>query len=81
MIALLQVEDEAIASAAAASLSKILLVYDAFHDIEELMKAGNPYAKQVMEAWANAEWFTHRSPLPEAITVTVFKVPGEDEYR
>jgi aconitate hydratase 2 / 2-methylisocitrate dehydratase len=77
LIALLQVEDAAIASAAAASLSKILLVYDAFHDIEELMKAGNPYAKQVMEAWANAEWFTHRSPLPESITVTVFKVPGE----
>ena len=77
LIALLQVEDQAIASAAAASLSKILLVYDAFHDIEELMKAGNPYAKQVMESWANAEWFTHRSPLPEAITVIVFKVPGE----
>ncbi len=77
LIDLLSVEDRAIASAAATALSKILLVYDAFHDIEELAKAGNPYAQQVMNAWANADWFTQRPKLPEAITVTVFKVPGE----
>ncbi|MBD3880927.1 bifunctional aconitate hydratase 2/2-methylisocitrate dehydratase [Phormidium tenue FACHB-886] len=77
LIELLQVEDQEIASTAVTALSKILLVYDAFHDVEELMQAGNPYAKQVMESWANADWFTHRPQLPEAITVTVFKVPGE----
>jgi aconitate hydratase 2/2-methylisocitrate dehydratase len=30
-----------------------------------------------MESWAAAEWFVNRPPLPAAITVTVFKVPGE----
>ncbi|AFY50551.1 aconitase [Nostoc sp. PCC 7524] len=67
---------EPIAAAAAAALSKTLLVYDAFHDVLELAKI-NPYAKQVVNSWAEAEWFTVRFQLPEAITVTVFKVPGE----
>lgn len=77
LIDLLQVEDTAIATAATAALSKTLLVYDAFHDVQELAERGNAYAQQVMQAWAEAVWFTDRSPLPEAITVTVFKVPGE----
>ena len=76
LIDLLQVSDNQIAAAAATALSKIMLVYDAFHDIFELSKT-NPYAHQVMESWAAADWFTNRPPLPEAITVTVFKVPGE----
>ncbi|AFY41811.1 bifunctional aconitate hydratase 2/2-methylisocitrate dehydratase [Nostoc sp. PCC 7107] len=67
---------EPIAGYAAAALSKTLLVYDAFHDILKLAKT-NPYAKQVINSWAEAEWFTARPKLPEFITVTVFKVPGE----
>ncbi|MDB9309259.1 bifunctional aconitate hydratase 2/2-methylisocitrate dehydratase [Aphanizomenon sp. CS-733/32] len=67
---------EQIAAYAANALSKIMLVYDAFHDVLELSKT-NPYAKQVVNSWAEAEWFTSRPTLPELITVTVFKVPGE----
>ncbi|MEA5514864.1 bifunctional aconitate hydratase 2/2-methylisocitrate dehydratase [Nodularia sp. UHCC 0506] len=67
---------EPIAAYAATALSKILLVYDAFHDVLELAES-NPFAKQVVDSWANAEWFTIRPTVPEAITVTVFKVPGE----
>ncbi|MDB9375115.1 bifunctional aconitate hydratase 2/2-methylisocitrate dehydratase [Nodularia sphaerocarpa] len=67
---------EPIAAYAAAALSKILLVYDAFHDVLELSQT-NPFAKRVVDSWANAEWFTIRPTVPEAITVTVFKVPGE----
>jgi aconitate hydratase 2/2-methylisocitrate dehydratase len=77
LIDLLQVSDATIASAAAIALSKILLVYDAFHDVAELAEQGNSYAQQVMDSWANADWFVSRPTLPEAITVTVFKVPGE----
>jgi aconitate hydratase 2 / 2-methylisocitrate dehydratase len=77
LIDLLQVEDAEIAGTATRSLSKILLVYDAFHDVEELAKGGNASAQQVMQSWADADWFTSRSVLPESITVTVFKVPGE----
>jgi len=76
LIDLLQVADSQLVAAATKALSKIVLVYDAFHDVLELSKT-NSSAQQVIQAWANAEWFTSRSPLPEAITVTVFKVPGE----
>jgi aconitate hydratase 2 / 2-methylisocitrate dehydratase len=74
LIDLLSVEN--VAAIAAQSLSKTLLVYDAFHDVQDLA-AENPYAQQVLDSWAAAEWFTSRPQLPEAITVTVFKVPGE----
>ncbi|MEH1889237.1 MAG: bifunctional aconitate hydratase 2/2-methylisocitrate dehydratase [Nostoc sp.] len=67
---------EPIAAYAANALSRILLVYDAFHDVLELSKT-NPFAKRVIDSWAEAEWFTIRPTVPEAITVTVFKVPGE----
>ena len=67
---------EPIAAYAANALSKILLVYDAFHDVLELSKT-NPFAKLVIDSWAEAEWFSLRPTVPEAITVTVFKVPGE----
>jgi len=70
-------KDEEIAQEAANQLKNILLVYDAFHDVEELAKAGNKYAKEVLESWANAEWFTSKKPLPESIKAVVFKVPGE----
>ena len=70
-------KDEEIAKEAAKALKNILLVYDYFNDVVELAKSGNKYAQEVLESWANAEWFTSREPLPEKITVTVFKVPGE----
>ena len=65
-----------VAAEAAVALSKTLLVYDAFHDVLELSKT-NVYAQQVINSWAEAEWFTKRPSIPDEITVTVFKVPGE----
>ncbi|MBD1921582.1 bifunctional aconitate hydratase 2/2-methylisocitrate dehydratase [Microcoleus sp. FACHB-831] len=76
LIDLLKSDDETLASAATTALSKIMLVYDAFNDVDELAKT-NAHAKQVMESWAAADWFTSRPTLPQTITVTVFKVPGE----
>ncbi|MEW5837433.1 MAG: bifunctional aconitate hydratase 2/2-methylisocitrate dehydratase [Pseudomonadota bacterium] len=70
-------DDEAVADEAVAALSSTLLVYDAFRDVEDKAKAGNGHAQKVMRAWADAEWFNNRPALPEEITVTVFKVPGE----
>ncbi|WP_187648395.1 bifunctional aconitate hydratase 2/2-methylisocitrate dehydratase [Nitrosophilus labii] len=69
-------EDEEVASAAAEALKKTLLVYDAFNDVVELSKT-NRFAKEVLESWANAEWFLNRPELSESIKVVVFKVPGE----
>ncbi|MBE9226564.1 bifunctional aconitate hydratase 2/2-methylisocitrate dehydratase [Phormidium sp. LEGE 05292] len=76
LIDLLKSKNPPTASHAASALSKTLLVFDAFNDVIELANI-NPYAKQVVDSWANAEWFTSRPKLPEKITVTVFKVPGE----
>ncbi|WP_319782382.1 bifunctional aconitate hydratase 2/2-methylisocitrate dehydratase [Oceanisphaera sp. IT1-181] len=70
-------EVEALAPIAATALSHTLLMFDAFHDVDEKAKAGNAFAKQVMQSWADAEWFLERAPLAEKITMRVFKVPGE----
>ncbi len=74
LIELLDIEDTAVTAQAA--LSQTLLIYDAYHDIVE-KAASNKYAQAVLESWAQAEWFTSRSPLPDKLTMTVFKVPGE----
>jgi aconitate hydratase 2/2-methylisocitrate dehydratase len=66
-----------VVAAAIEALCHTLLVYDAFNDVEELHKAGVTAATEVMNSWAEAEWFTSKSKLAEKITVTVFKVPGE----
>jgi aconitate hydratase 2/2-methylisocitrate dehydratase len=63
--------------AAAQGLSHTLLVFDAFHDVLEKAQSGNPNAKAVLDAWAEADWFTRRPKVPDRIAVTVFKVPGE----
>ena len=68
--------DDAVARAACHALKSTVLVYGSFNDIETLAKT-NPYAKEVMLSWANAEWFTDKSPLAEKITVAVLKVAGE----
>lgn len=76
LIDLLKSSNPAMAITAATALSKTMLVFDAFHDVLALADT-NPYAKQVVDSWANAEWFISRPKLAESITVTVFKVPGE----
>lgn len=76
LISLLDSDKPNIAEAAVAALSKTLLVYEAYHDV--VVKAEtNDYAKQVMQSWADADWFNAKPKMPERITVTVFKVEGE----
>ncbi|MDH5833724.1 bifunctional aconitate hydratase 2/2-methylisocitrate dehydratase [Luteimonas kalidii] len=70
-------DDPAVGTIAADGLKKTLLVFDAFHDVEEKAKAGNANARAVLRSWADAEWFTGRPEVPQSLTVTVFKVPGE----
>jgi aconitate hydratase 2/2-methylisocitrate dehydratase len=66
-----------LAELAAEELKHTLLMFDRFHDVEEKAQAGNKYAQDVLESWADAEWFTARADMPEKITCTVFKVTGE----
>jgi aconitate hydratase 2/2-methylisocitrate dehydratase len=70
-------DSDELGSIAADGLSKTLLMFEAFYDVERKAKDGNKFAQRVLESWANAEWFTSRPKVPEKITVTVFKVPGE----
>ncbi|MGB1906450.1 MAG: bifunctional aconitate hydratase 2/2-methylisocitrate dehydratase, partial [Spongiibacter sp.] len=70
-------DDAALAPLAATELKHTLLMFDAFHDVEEKAKAGNEHAKGVMQSWADGEWFTKRPEVPESIVKTVFKVTGE----
>ncbi len=69
-------DNDAIADAAAKALSHTLLIYDAFHDVAEKSESCDA-AKRVIRSWADAEWFTSKPELAKAITVTVFKAPGE----
>ena len=76
--ALIELLDHAeLARIAAEGLKKTLLVFDAFHDVEEKAKSGNAHAQGVLQSWADGEWFTSRPEVPKSLTFTVFKVTGE----
>ncbi|WFM73048.1 bifunctional aconitate hydratase 2/2-methylisocitrate dehydratase [Halomonas sp. CKK8] len=78
IVSLVELLDDAdLAKEVGEQLKHTLLMFDAFHDVEERAKAGNAVAKGVIESWAEAEWFLSKPALEEKITLTVFKVPGE----
>jgi len=76
LIDLLSSESIEVAQAAIKALSKTTLVFDAFNDVL-LLSQTNSAAKEVIDSWASATWFTDRPVLPQSITVSVFKVTGE----
>lgn len=63
-------------AAAAEALSRLLIVPDVFEPVVTAAKTLST-AEAVLSAWADGLWFTERPALPEALTVTVFKVDGE----
>jgi aconitate hydratase 2/2-methylisocitrate dehydratase len=69
--------DTPMAEYAVTALSHTILMFDAFHDVDEKMKAGNAHAKKLMQSWAAAEWFSNSPVLPQEIKAVVFKVDGE----
>ncbi|KAF1697703.1 bifunctional aconitate hydratase 2/2-methylisocitrate dehydratase [Pseudoxanthomonas koreensis] len=74
-------DDAQVGAIAADGLKNTLLVFDQFHDVEEKARSGsmpgNANAQAVLKSWAEAEWFTSRPEVPQSLTITVFKVPGE----
>ncbi|GAB1391771.1 bifunctional aconitate hydratase 2/2-methylisocitrate dehydratase [Rubrivivax sp.] len=70
-------DDAEVAQQAADALEHTLLMFDYFNDVAAKARAGNAKAREVVQSWADAKWFTSRPEVPQAITVTVFKVPGE----
>ena len=70
-------DDAQLAGSAAAQLCNTLLVFDAFHDVAERADKGNEAARQVLQSWADGQWFRSRPAVPDSIKLSVFKVPGE----
>ena len=70
-------DNPSLSSIAADALSKTLLMFEAFHDVEVKAEKGNVQAKRVLKSWADAEWFLSRPEVAKKITLTVFKVSGE----
>ena len=68
---------ESVAQEASNQLKNTLLIYDSFNDVKKLMDDGNEKAKEIIESWANGEWFTNKPELSKEITLTVYKIPGE----
>jgi aconitate hydratase 2/2-methylisocitrate dehydratase len=62
---------------ASENLKNNILIFDYFYNIEKLYKENNIYAKNILESWANAEWFLNKESVKEKITLTCFKVSGE----
>ncbi len=69
--------DDELGELAAAELKHTLLMFDAFHDVEEKAKSGCANSQAVMQSWADGEWFTSQDAVPESMKMVVFKVTGE----
>ena len=76
LVEILKGENSFLVKKAAEVLKNIILVYDSANEIYELSQ-NNIYAKEVVNSWANAEWFKNKKVLEKEITCLVFKVDGE----
>ncbi len=73
-------DDAKVGTIAAKGLAHTLLIFDAFPEVEAKAKGNGPgaaNAQRVLQSWADAEWFTSRPEVPQAMKLTVFKVSGE----
>ena len=70
-------DDAEVGTSAARELKRTILVFDAFHDVQQLADNGSKNAQSVLESWAAGEWFTDRPEVAESLKMVVFKVTGE----
>ena len=66
-----------LADKAAYELKQLVLSVNIFEDIKALSDKGNTHAKEIIESWSEAEWFTNKPDVPESIKSVVYKVNGE----
>ncbi|MFW6131329.1 MAG: bifunctional aconitate hydratase 2/2-methylisocitrate dehydratase [Candidatus Aminicenantaceae bacterium] len=69
-------EDSQLAQEAVKALEHIILVYNRFDVIRDMAKE-NGYAREVLSAWANGNWFLNKGELPEKLTLKIVKIDGE----
>ena len=70
-------DDAEVGTSAARELKRTILVFDAFHDVQQLADNGSENAQSVLESWAAGEWFTDRPEVADSLKMVVFKVTGE----
>jgi len=70
-------QDAELAPLAAKALKAMVLSVNVFDNVNALATAGNGFAKEIVESWANAEWFTNSNDVPETIKTVLYKVDGE----
>ena len=66
-----------LAQLAADTLKHITMVFDNFEVVKKLADEGVAAAKDVIQSWADAEWFKAMDDLPASISGTVYRVDGE----
>lgn len=76
LIKLLAMNDARLSSLAANALKKNILIFEAFDEIQQLT-SDNPFARELIQSWADAEWFTRLPVVPESLKCVVYKVNGE----
>jgi aconitate hydratase 2/2-methylisocitrate dehydratase len=77
LINIMKGSDSELAKLSADALKGMVLAVNVFEEVNELANGGNALAKEVIESWANGEWFTSCEEIPETIKSVVYKVDGE----
>ena len=77
LIDVLKGSDSELISLAADALKNMVLSVNCFDEINDLANSGNAAAKEIVESWAKAEWFTNSDDIPQEIKCVVYKVDGE----
>lgn len=70
-------EQGELAAKAGEALKHMVLSVNRFEDVQALADAGNETAKEIIESWANAEWFQTLEDVPEVVKTVIYKVDGE----
>tara|TARA_B100000035_G_C21034874_1_gene570370 strand:- start:1505 stop:4117 length:2613 start_codon:yes stop_codon:yes gene_type:complete len=70
-------DNEEVANNASFELSKMILIFDSYNDVQNKAIKGNKYATELIKQWAEASWFTCKPKVPTQIDLSVFKVSGE----
>ena len=73
-------DDAELGVAAADELKHTLLVFDAFYDVVERANNGSTNAQAVLKSWADGEWFTRQTEVPESLKMGGFQSHRRDQY-
>lgn len=61
------------------ALSRTVLIHNAFDAVAEKARNGNAAARELLESWAKAEWFSQRPQWDAETKVVVYKIPDDIE--